>query len=168
MKLKEIDKSRYSKRVKIVFSMIAGALIILTLIMSTLLIQLFSSPEAPHFWFNLSGVAIAAVIVAIIVNKLRSHPFMYEVVYVWDLKYMLNRIYRKQRKIESAVEENDPDAMIIMNFQYKGSKQLYELDDNTITVDNLVLKLKALEGRMQEANLDLSTDSFDPALLEKF
>ena len=168
MKLKEIDKSRYSKHLKLVFVGIVVALIVITLSVSTLIIRLFSTPETDHFWFNLTGVVIAAVIVVFVMMKLRQHPFMLEVVYVWDLKQMLNRIYRKQRKVEPKVEENNRDAMIIMNFQYRGSKQLYELDDNTITIDNLIFKLKALEERMQEAGLSTSTDEFTPDLLDQF
>ena len=168
MKLKEIDKSRYSKHLKLVFACIVIALLAITLGVSALIIQLFSTPEADHFWFNLAGVVVAAVIVVFVLQKLRQHPFLLEVVYVWDLKQMLNRIYRKQRKIEPKIEENDHDAMIIMNFQYRGSKQLYELDDNTITIDNLVFKLKALEERMQKAGLSTSTDEFTPDLLDQF
>ena len=168
MKLKEIDKSRYRKHLKVVFGSIAVALLIITLAVSTLIIQLFSTPEADHFWFNLAGVAIAAIIMVNVLIKLRQHPYLLEVVYVWDLKQMLNRIYRKQRKIEPKVEENNRDAMIIMNFQYRGSKQLYELDDNTITMENLVFKLKALEGRMQESGVSTSTDEFTPDLLGQF
>jgi len=90
------------------------------------------------------------------------------VVYVWDLKQILNKIYRKQRKIESKVEENNHYAMIIMNFQYRGSKQLYELDDNTITIDELNRKIKHLDKRMQTVGLNLSTDLFDPEMLDRF
>lgn len=168
MKLKEIDKSRYQKNLKIVFAGIAVALISFTLISSTLMIRFFSTPDAPHFWFNLGGVVVAAVVVVFILNKLRGHPFMLEVVYVWDLKQMLNRIYRKQRKIEAKLEENDQDAMKIMNFQYKGSKQLYMLDDNTITIDTLQVKILRLDERMQAAGLELTTDSFEPDMLDRF
>lgn len=168
MKLKEIDKTRYQKNLKIVFAAIVVALIGLTLAASTLMIKFFSTPDSSNFWFNLGGVVFAAVVVVIILNKLRGHPFMLEVVYVWDLKQMLNRIYRKQRKIEAMLEENDLDAMKIMNFQYKGSKQLYTLDDNTITIDGLQVKILHLDERMQAAGLDLSTDSFDPDMLSRF
>jgi len=168
MKLKEIDKSRYRKHLKVIFVSIVAALMATALLVSTLIIQLFSTPGASHFWFNLMGVAIAAVMVIFVLKKLRQHPYMLEVVYVWDLKQMLNRIYRKQRKIEPKVEENNRDAMIIMNFQYCGSRQLYELDDNTITMENLIFKLKALEGRMQESGLNTSTDEFTPDLLDQF
>jgi len=168
MKLKEIDKSKYSKHLKIVFACIVVTLLVLTLAISTLIIQLFSTPDVSHLWHNLAGVAVAAFIVVFVLKKLRQHPFMSEVVYVWDLKQMLNRIYRKQRKIEAAAGNNDHAAMIIMNFQYKGSQQLYQLDDNTITIDNLVAQMKKNDCRMESAGLDLSTDSFEAGLLDKY
>jgi len=168
MQLKEIDKSLYSKRVKIVFGAIVLALLVLTLLFSTLFIQLFSTPQAPHFWQNLSGVVVAAFIVVWVMNKLRDHPWLNEVTYVWDLKQMLNRIYRKQKKIEAAAAQGDTDALMIMNFQLRGSKQLYQLDDNTITLESLIPKLLENEQRMKQANLDIEQNSLDPLLLQKF
>lgn len=168
MQLKEIDKARYRKHLNITFAAIAVALIIITLASSTLYIQLFSTPEQPHFFHNLAGVVTAAVIVAYILNRQRAHPFLTEVVYVWDLKQQLNRIYRKQRKIEDAVEKDDHDAMIILNFQYRGSKQLYELDDNTITMQGLMSKISVLDSRMQAAGLSPTTDEYEPAMLDRF
>jgi hypothetical protein len=168
MKLREIDKSRYRKRVKVVFAGIVVAMMVITLAVSNLLIINFSTPDESHFYFNLSGVIVAAVIVVLGLVKLRSHPYMDEVVYVWDLKYQLNRIYRKQHKIEPLVEENNINAMIIMNYMYKGSKQLYTLDDNTITIDALDLKIAALDHRISEANLSISTEDFDQSLLAEF
>ncbi len=168
MQLREIDKTRYRKHLKVVFAGIAVALMIIAVGASTLFIYLFSSPDVSHFSHNLAGVAAAAVIVFIVLNKFRHHPYMFEVVYVWDLKQQLNRIHRKQRKIEAAVENNDDDAMIIMNFMYRGSKQLYELDDNTITMEGLVRKIRVLDQRMEDAVLSLSTDSYDPAMLDRF
>ncbi len=146
----------------------AVALMIIAVGASTLFIFLFSSPEVSHFSHNLAGVAAAAAIVFIVLNKFRQHPYMFEVVYVWDLKQQLNRIHRKLRKIEAAVEHNDNDAMIIMNFMYRGSKQLYELDDNTITMEGLVSKIRVLDQRMEDAGLSLSTDTYNPTMLDRF
>jgi hypothetical protein len=168
MKLREIDKIRYRKHLRMVFAGIAVALLIIALSFSTLIIHLFSTPEVSHFWHNLAGVAVAAVIVAYGLNKIRQHPFMAEVIYIWDLKQQLNRIYRKQRKIEVDLGRSDHDAMIIMNYMYRGSKQLYLLDDNTITMEDLLIKIKILDDRMQEAGLSTSTDSYSPAMLERF
>ena len=170
MQLTEIDKTRYRKHLRIVFAGIAVALMIISLGTSTLFITFFSRPEVSHFLHNLTGVATAAVIVVFILNKLRAHPFLFEVVYVWDLKQQLNRIHRKQRKIEMAIENNSEnnDAMIIMNFMYCGSKQLYELDDNTLTMEELLSKALTHEKRMQAAGLSLSTDAYNPAMLDQF
>ena len=168
MQLREIDKTRYRKHLRVVFGGMASALLIITLGTSTLFIHLFTSPEAEHFWHNLAGVAVAAAIVAFVLNIFRHHSYMVEVVYVWDLKQQLNRIHRKQRQIKTAVENNNVDAMNIMNFMYRGSKQLYELDDNTITMDDLMSKIQILDERMDAAGLSLSTDFYNPAMLDRF
>ena len=168
MQLIDIDKSRYRKHLRIVFAAIAAALAIIALGSSTLIIHFFSTPDVDHFWHNLAGVALAAIVVAFTLNKLRNHPFMLEVAYVWDLKQQLNRIHRKQKKIEARIEENNHDAMIIMNYMYKGSKQLYELDDNTITMGTLNSKIRTLDKRMEDSGIDTSTDSYEPGMLDHY
>ena len=166
--LRKIDKQRYNRRVKLVFAGIVVALALLALLFSTLYIRLFSTPEADHFWHNLAGVVTAAVVVVWGLNRLRGHPWLDEVAYVWDLKQMLNRIYRKQKKIEAAAEQGDRNAMKILDFQLEGSRQLYHLDDNTITMDALMIKLEANKRRMEAAGLDTSSPELDPALLDLY
>lgn len=168
MKLKEIDKARYRKHLNVVFFCMAAALIVIAQGTSALFIYVFSEPEASHFYHIIAAVAAAAAIVVYVVHKYRNHSYMSEVVYVWDLKQQLNKIQRKLRKLKSAIEEGDKDAMVIMNFMYRGSKQLYELDDNTITIEDLVVLMTALDQRMEKAGLSLSTDSFKPEMLDQF
>jgi len=166
--LKEIDKKKYHRHLRAVFAGIVLALIVVSITTSTVLIYLLSSPEVSNFLYNLGGVVFAVIVVFIILNKLRQHPYMFEVVYVWDLKQQLNRINRKVRKIETAVENNDINAMIVMNFMYLGSKQLYELDDNIITMESLINKINLLEQRIQNSKLDLSERVYDQAMLDQF
>ena len=168
MQLREINKVRYRKHLRIIFVSIVSALLIIAPGTSALFISLFSNPEASYLFHNLAGVVVAAAIVAFVLNKFRQHPYMFEVVYVWDLKQQLNRILRKQRKIEAAIEHNDKDAMIIMDFNYHGSKQLYELDDNTITMGDLLIKIQVHDERMEAAGLSSPTDSYNPAMLDRF
>lgn len=168
MTLKEIDKTLYRNHLKVVFAGIALALMGISVAVSALCIYLFSTPEVSHFFYNLAGVVVAAIIIFVLLNKFRQHSYMFEVVYVWDLKQQLNRINRKLRKIKVAVENNDSDAMVIMNFLYRGSKQLYELDDNTITMGSLVSKINILDQRMRDSGLSLSTSAYDPAMLDQF
>jgi len=168
MRLENIDKTRYRQRLRIVFVGIVIVLTIVALASSTLLIRLFGTPGETHFWLNLAGVVIGAGAVLLGLIKLRDHPYLREVVYVWDLKQQLNLIHRKQRRIEPLVEENDQDAIAIMVFFYSGSRQLYELDDNTITMDSISLKLRALENQIDELGLSITADSFNKSLLDRF
>jgi hypothetical protein len=168
MQLIEIDKEKYKKNFRVVFAGIAVALLVIALASSTILIHLFGDPGVSNFWLNLTGVIIAAITVAYVLNKLRNHPYMHEVVYVWDLKQQLNRIHRKQMKIEKEVENGNRDAMIIMNYFYRGSKQLYELDDNTITMDTLSINMQLLEKKMEALGMDPSTDAYSPEMLDDF
>lgn len=168
MHLEDIDKTRYRQRFRLVFVAIIVVLTVASLGTSTLLIALFGTPGASHFWLNLAGVVVGAAVVAMTLIKLRQHPYLREVVYVWDLKQRLNQIYRKQRHIEPLVDENDHDAIAIMYFFYRGSQQLYQLDDNTITMDTIALKLRALERRIEDLGITVTTDSYRTAMLERF
>lgn len=166
MKLMDIDKKRYRKHLNWVFAGIAVALTAIAIGASAIMIGMFSTPEESHFGLNLAGVVIAAALVVTLLQKLRPHPFMKEVVYVWELKQVLNRIHRRERKLEAAVEAGNPEALIIINFYYRGSKQLYELDDNLVTIDELVDKIRYHDKRLAEAGLSTDTDAFDPAMLD--
>lgn len=168
MHLEDIDKSRYRRRFRIVFAAIVVLLTIVSLGTSTLLITLFGTPGESHFSLNLTGVVVGAAVVVLTLLALRQHPYLREVVYVWDLKQQLNQIFRKQRKIEPLVEENDPDAIATMYFFHRGSQQLYELDDNTITMDTIGLELRALERRIEDLGITVTTDSFRKEMLERF
>jgi len=168
MKLINIDKKRYRKHLNWVFVGIVVALTAIAIGASTILIGLFSTPEESHFWLNVAGVVIAVALVVALLQTLRAHPFMKEVVYVWELKQVLNRIYRREGKLEAAAEAGDPEALIILNFFYRGSKQLYELDDNLVTIDELVNKILCHDKRLAEAGLTTDTDAFDQDMLDNW
>ena len=168
MKLRPIDKNRYRKHYRIVFAAIVIELTAISLVCSALLISWLSTPDESHFTLNLAGLVIAVMMVAYTVYRFRDHPFMDEVVYVWNLKKQLNLIYRKQHKIEPLIEDNNADAMLIMNYMYQGSKQLYELDDNTITLDDLAIKARHLNTKLEENGLKLNTDDYYSGLLGQF
>lgn len=168
MQLRSIDKNTYSKRYKTVFAAIVAALVVISLGSSAIMIQLFGNPDGSNFMLNLVGVTLAGVVVFLVIYRMRNHPYMDEVVYVWNLKQNLNRIYRKQRKIEPLIDDNNVDAMVIMNYMYEGSRQLYQLDDNTITMDQLELKVSHLKAKLEETGVTVSTDQYDPGMLDRF
>lgn len=168
MKLRQIDKRRYSRHYKTVLAAIVIELIAVSLGSSTLLINWFGSAGESHFLLNLAGVVFAASLALYALFRFKGHPFMDEVVYVWNLKKELNLIHRKQHKIEPLVEDNNVDAMLVMNYMYQGSKQLYELDDNTITLDDLAVKARHLEAKAEAQGLELRTEDYHSGLLARF
>lgn len=168
MQLQEIDKARYSKHFKMVFVAVAVVLLVIALAVSTLLIYFLTDGDGSHFWLNLAGVAVAALVAGSLLRHYRQHPFMFEVMYVWDLKQVLNKIYRKQKQIKAAMAEGNTDAMQIMNFSYKGSRQLYLLDNNTLTMDELNKSVAELDALAESFSVSLDTARFSPAMLDAF
>ena len=168
MQLQEIDKTRYRKHLnKVIFACIA-ALTIGSLGISQLLILLFPDSNGSHFHWNLLGVVVTSIVIGLTLKKVKSHPFMYEVAYVWDLKQALNRITRKMMAIKKAAKEGDVDAMLAMQFSYSGSKQLWTLDDNTITMEDLSMWQAELDALAREYQVELDITKYDERILTKF
>ena len=167
MPLQSIDKPTYRKRLNRVIVAIIIILLVSTLGSSTLLIELFGESGGSNFTLNLIGLGVGAGIIGLLFYRYNRHPYLYEVMYVWRLKQELNRIYRKTAKLKLAVEENNPDALIIMNFSLKGSEQLYELDDNDLTLSDLRVEIKALDRKIETLGLNISTDDYHKDLLNQ-
>ena len=168
MQLKEIDKERYSKHFKQLFIGVVLLMLIVGVGSGQLLILLFTDGEGTHTLLNAIGVLTAALITGSLLRRYKEHPFMYELLYVWELKQQLNKIYRKQKAIKAAMEEGDRDAMVIMNFSYQGSKQLYHLDNNTLTMEELNRSIVELEKLLEQYQYQITLEEYRQELLERF
>lgn len=146
MQLTHINPERYRKRLnKVIFACI-GILTLGSLSISQLLILLAPSSGGMHFHWNLLGVIITCIILGYLLTRFKKHTYLYEVNYVWALKKQLNLINRRIKKVEDAAQTGDPIAMQILHFSYSGSRQLWELDNNTITINHLT----HLENKLHE------------------
>lgn len=143
-------------------------LAVLSLAISQTLIQIFPSQSGSHFHWNLLGVVVSALTLGAILIKLKTHPKMLEVAYVWDLKQQLNRIYRKNRKLIAAAKQGNKGAMLALQFSYHGSRQLWELDDNTITINTLNKAQLELDGWAEQYNVELNINEYHSGLLSEF
>jgi DUF3087 family protein len=167
MPLQSIDKTTYRKRLNRVIVVIVIILLVSTLGSSTILIELFGEPGGSNFTLNLIGLGVGASIIGLLIYRYNRHPYLYEVMYVWRLKQELNRIYRKTAKLKLAVEENNPNALVIMNFNLRGSEQLYELDDNDLTLSELKIEINNFDTKVQALGLSISTDDYHKGLLNQ-
>jgi len=168
MKLQTIDKALYRKRLNIALVTCVAVLLITSLSVSNILITLFGSgSEGDNFWWNVMGVAAGATVIAGLFKLVATKPFMAEINYVRSLKKELNRIYRSSKKLQIALEANDKNAIIISYFNLQASKQVYQLDNNTLTMDELNEKIRMLDETIESLGLNISVEDYNPNLLNQ-
>jgi hypothetical protein len=167
MKLIEINKARYRRHLKIVMAGCIVGLAVGSLGLSQLLIAFFPDESGSHFHWNLLGVVICSVTIACVLNHYRQHDFMTEVVYVWELKQSLNKINRKIARLETAARDGSPNALIAMHYSYAASRLLWQLDDNTLLMDELALKQAELNGLAEKQNVTLHANDYDESMLKQ-
>jgi hypothetical protein len=168
MKLIEIDKTRYRKHLNIIIVGFIAIFTLLSLGYGQLLISLFSDGEGSNFRYNLMGVILGLLSSGLILSKLREHDFFYEVYYVWRLKQIMNLIYRKLKNIKAQAATNNVNALIILLYYYQASRQVYLLDDNTMTLSAITKTLDKIQAQITKLNLSISSDDFDRAMLDTF
>ena len=168
MQLIQIDKARYRKHLNHVIIACVIALAVGSLAISQTLIALFPDPSGSHFHWNLLGVVVCSVLVGFVLNKYRNHDYMTEIVYVWELKKALNKITRKMPKLKAAGREGNADALLAIHYSYAGSRLLWQLDDNTITMDELAIKQAELDSVADKYNLSLDAERYDETILKQF
>ena len=168
MQLVEIDKQRYRKHLNIVIALCIAALVIGSLGIAQTLIALYPSAEGTHFHWNLLGVIVTAIGIGLTLKHYKPHPFMREVVYVWELKKVLNLITRKMKKIKAEAEEGNVTALLALQFNYSGSRQLWTLDDNTILMDELAVEQAKLNALLEKFSVTLDLSQFIKENLQAF
>ncbi|MFT2091296.1 DUF3087 domain-containing protein [Paraglaciecola sp. 2405UD69-4] len=168
MRLIQINKERYRKHLNLVIGGCAAGLILGSLAISQILIALFPDPSGSHFHWNLLGVVISSLSLAWVLNKYRNHSFMTEVVYIWELKKALNKINRKILKIKELAKQGNVNALLTLQYSYDGSRMLWELDDNTIVMEELNSAQKELNKLIQEYQVTLDVNNYTDDVLKTF
>nr|WP_026052515.1 DUF3087 domain-containing protein [Gayadomonas joobiniege] len=168
MQFEAVDKSRYRNHLNKIIVASIVVLAGLSLAISQTLILLFPDPDGSHFHWNLSGVILGCVAVGLLLRHFKAHPFMTEVYYVWRLKQHLNWIQRKNKSLKTAVDQGDAQAMQILWFYYQGLRKLWQLDDNTITMEELAIWQTELESKANQENVQLSKTQFDKSELSPY
>ncbi|ABI39820.1 conserved hypothetical protein [Shewanella sp. MR-4] len=173
MKLQQVDKTVYRSNMNLFMVVLVLGLIISSLGFGAGLIALFGVEAVPgeptgNFHWNLLGVILAVLLSSAIVYQLKTQPFFKEIYYVWQLKQLQNRIYRKLNKIRAAATNNDINALITMLFYFTSLRQVYLLDDNTLTLSSLDKELTELQAQCDALGLTLSAEQFEVTLLAGF
>ncbi|OIQ47794.1 MAG: hypothetical protein BM565_04645 [Gammaproteobacteria bacterium MedPE] len=168
MQLKDIDKATYRQHFKYTtFAVIAG-LMVGALSISSLLILFLGNNEGSNFNLNLAGVAITIVILAIVASQVKSKPYFAEILYVSRLKFELSHINRKFKAIEKAAKSENTTALDILAFYYQATRQVWTLDDNTITMSELNSKEAKFFEQVNQLNYQADANRYSRDLLAQF
>lgn len=168
MTLIDIDKTRYRKQLNLVIGGFIISFALLALLFGQLLIMTFSDGVGSNFRLNLAGVIVALVACGLIINHFKNNAFFYEIYYIWQLKQLLNKIYRVLNKLKLAARQDDVTALIILNYYYAGLEKLYLLDDNTLTLSSVRSNQTALNEQLTAKQLAITVADFDHRMLAQF
>ena len=135
---------------------------------STLLILFLGNDEGSNFNLNLAGVIITIVILAIVASQVKSKPYFAEILYVSRLKFELSHINRKLKAIEKAAKNENTIALDILAFYYQATRQIWTLDDNTITMSELNTKESKFFEQVNQLNYQADANRYSRDLLAQF
>jgi len=174
MKLVNIDKSRYRSVNNQVQIGLVATLAILSLVFGQLMIYFFGVKQLAgvestgNFHLNFTGFILAIMACSLLVRNLRHKPRFYEVYYVWQLKQLQNKIFRKLKSVQQAAKDNNRDALVILSFYYQSLSLVYNLDNNTLTISNVNNELDKLQQCIDAAGYSIDVEEFTPEMLQAF
>lgn len=173
MKLLKVDKQDYRKKINTVIIAFVSSLAVMAVGFGAILIHLFGSEATVsgeptgNFHLNLIGVIIAVAVNSFSLNKLKGQPYLKEVVYVWRLKNIHNRVYRKLKQIKKEAKQGNRIALQILYFYYMTQKQVFELDNNTLTITSVVKSINELQEDAERWGVELELEQFNTELLNQ-
>jgi len=119
-----------------------------------LLIGLFGSAQESNFGLNVTGVALAAALTAILVRTVfLKQPWMDSAAYGWRLKRALMRVTNQMHQVKEGVQAGDENAMRVMRFYHLGLQEMHHLEGNSSDMLELVAEREQLREALVERGL---------------
>ena len=174
MKLQKINKEEYRKKMNLLLVSLVGSLALFAIVFGSILIELFGSvgsvtgEATGNFHLNVLGVILSVALNAFIASRVKGHDYFKEALYVWNLKQIHNQIYRKLKRIQPKAEQGDRDALTILYFYYTTQKQVYDLDNNTLTIKTVQQSLDNILELSEKWSIELNIEAFSKDLIENF
>ena len=71
-------------------------------------------------------------------------------------------------KLKAASLQGNLDALLAIHYSYAGSRLLWQLDDNTIVMEELAIQQAELDRIALEYHLTLNLNDYDERILKQF
>ncbi|MCJ8204020.1 DUF3087 family protein [Pseudomonas sp. RGM2987] len=165
--IKPWDAGLYRQQTRRSTLIIAVAFLVLAMLSSSLAVMLFGTPGGDNFRFNLGGVIVAVLLMAVLMRLyFWSQPWMAAAVYGWQLKRSLMGVTNLMHQVKAGVQAEDPAAMKLLRFYHLGLAQMHQLDANSSDQGSLAREADAHQAAMQTLGLDTRQSRLDPAWIE--
>ncbi|MDN3701825.1 DUF3087 domain-containing protein [Vibrio artabrorum] len=174
MKLQNINKEEYRKKMNLLLVSLVGSIALFAIVFGSILIDLFgltssiAGESTGNFHLNVLGVILSVALNAFIASRVKGHEYFKEALYVWNLKQIHNQIYRKLKRIQPKAEQGDRDALTILYFYYTTQKQVYDLDNNTLTIKTVQQSLDNIMELSEKWSVKLDIELFTKDLVANF
>mgnify|MGYP006095980367 FL=1 len=174
MKLQKINKEKYRKKMNLLLVSLVGSLALFAIVFGSILIELFGSvgsvtgEATGNFYLNVLGVILSVALNALFASRVKGHDYFKQALYVWNLKQTHNQIYRKLKRIQPKAEQGDREALMILYFYYTTQKQVYDLDNNTLTIKTVQQSLDNIVELSEKWTIELDINAFSKDLVAKF
>ncbi|WP_339487370.1 DUF3087 domain-containing protein [Pseudomonas sp. EL_65y_Pfl2_R95] len=166
--IKPLDPQLYRQQTRRSTLLVAGCFVLLTLLCSTLAVQLMGQPDGDNFRLNVAGVVVALGLTILLVRGVFwSQPWMAAAVYGWQLKRTLMRITNVMHKVKDGVKVEDPLSMKILRFYHLGVSQMHQLDGNSSEQVQMLAEIDQHQQKMQALGLAVEQSSFDPEWIKQ-
>lgn len=134
--------------------------------LASLLVIIWGTPGASHFYLNLLGVLLGLATTLLLVKLVFSkQPFMQEAIYGWHLKRNLMRVTNKMHTIKELASENQTQALQLLNFYHLALEQMHQLEGDDTALLELKVEKLATEEKMHSLGINTNLNYLDPAWL---
>ncbi|WP_285260185.1 DUF3087 domain-containing protein [Halopseudomonas bauzanensis] len=164
--IQPLDPERYREQTRRSTLIIVAILALSCIILASISIALFGTPQGNNFRWNLGGV-LAGLLLTIAVVRLYcwQQPWMAPAIYGFRLKRNLMKVTNIMHQVEAGVAANDPTAMRVLRFYHLGVTQMYRLDGNSSALSDMVRQIDEHRERMLAQGLSPEQQALDPAWL---
>ncbi len=167
MQLKDVDKTEYLKRSRLVSIVLIICFALTAMISGQALVYTVGNPEGGNFYLNLAGVILGILSTSLLFTVYRSDPRLTDLLYVFRLKRMLARVTNRMHNLKKLSEQNNEQAQIILRFYYEGLLQVYHLDSNEYGHAELEKEQQVFLDKLDDELLNRPLPTMQPEMIEQ-
>lgn len=156
----------YKKRRRSTAIVFCSIFLVLGMSISGILRYYFQNPEGENMTVNLIGVFAGLGITIIIFSIVITRPWFADLRYGWALKREVLKVQNHRHNWEKLLAEGNETAAAVLDFYYKGSLLILQLDNNDFGYTDMEVKKQKFLEKCASLDINLETLTFQSDMLE--